>query len=191
MDTVWCVSCDHQLRNLPLDLQTRNLQPLLGSISTGTHEGLLQTAIHALKYESVSDVIPALGDRLLAALAEQNWSFDMLIPVPIHTLRLKQRGYNQSQVVGSYMAQFMVQPVVSTALERVRNTPSQVGLSHQERITNLSGAFHADSSAVSAATILLLDDVMTTGSTLRECAHALLEAGALAVLSLTISAARL
>ncbi|MBL8134129.1 MAG: ComF family protein [Anaerolineae bacterium] len=189
MDTSWCPSCDRKLRAQPLDIRRRHLPLLQTSLATGLHDGILRTAIHALKYDNVTAVVPALGDRMILALRQCGLSFDMIIPVPLFTLRIKERGYNQSQVVGSYMAQFMAQPVVSTALERHRHTASQVGLSHDERQVNVRGAFHANPLLVSEATILLLDDVMTTGATLQECAHALLDAGANAVLSLTVTAA--
>ncbi|MBK8021364.1 MAG: ComF family protein [Chloroflexi bacterium] len=189
VDTAWCPSCDRKLRAVPLNLQPRTLPYLQACLSTGVHDGELQKAIHLLKYEGVTDVAPALGDRLLVALNECGWSFDTIVPVPLFTARLKERGYNQSQVVGSYMAQHMAQSVVSTALERYRPTRSQVGLSHDERLQNVHDAFRANPSLVSATTILLLDDVMTTGATLQECAHALLDAGARAVMSLTITAA--
>lgn len=191
VDTAWCSNCDRKLRNTPLSILVRPLPPLLISISTGYHNGILQKAIHALKYEGVMDVVPALGDRLSAALAEQSVTFDTIIPVPIFKVRLKERGYNQSQVIGSYMAQYMVQPVLAAALERTRHTPPQVGLSQRARVENVRDAFRANPSLVSDTTILLLDDVMTTGATLQECAHALLDAGARAVLSLTVTAAPL
>jgi ComF family protein len=191
VDTVWCSACDTKLRNTPLSIVTRPLSPLFSSFATGDHSGYLQKAIHALKYERALNVVPALGDRLLHALAQQNLTFDMIIPIPIFKVRLKERGYNQSQVIGAYMAQYMAQPVVSTALERTRHTPPQVGLSQRARVENVRGAFRANPSLVSDTTILLLDDVMTTGATLQECAHALLDAGARAVMSLTITAAPL
>lgn len=191
VDTAWCPTCDAKLRNIPLSIISRTLPPLLSSFSTASHDGILQTAIHALKYEGVTGVVPALGERLYRAASEGNMTFDMVVPVPIFKVRLKERGYNQSQVIGSYMAQYMVQPVVTTALERIRHTPPQVGLSQRARVENVRGAFRANSSLVSDTCILLLDDVMTTGATLQECAHALLDAGACAVSSLTVTAAPL
>ncbi len=191
VDTRWCSSCDAKLRALPLAIQLRKLPPLVKSGATGTHEGILQSAVHALKYENTTAPAGTLALRLADTVRTTNWTFDMIIPVPIHAARMKERGYNQSQVIGTIMAELTHIPLTTTALHRSRNTPSQVGLNLTARAHNVHEAFVASPEHVTNSTILLIDDVMTTGATLQECATALLNAGALHVYSLAVSAAKL
>ena len=115
----------------------------------------------------------------------------MIIPVPLHTTRLRERGYNPPQLIGERMAQTNLKTFYPRGANRVRSTASQVGLSRSERQQNLQDAFHADPRLISGQRILLIDDVQTTGATLQEAAHALFNVGAVAVYALTVTAARL
>src|SRR5690606_28855499 len=124
------------------------------------------------------------------SITHLNWIFDMLVPVPLHTTRLKERGYNQSQLLCAALAAYLECPSVPEALYRIRDTGFQVGLNKQQRLTNVADAFRADPKHVKNHTILLVDDVFTTGATLEASAQALLNAGAHAVYGLTVSAAR-
>jgi len=129
----------------------------------------------------------------------KGWQFDTIIPVPLHTHRLKERGYNQSELLAAIVADETMIPMVTVAVERTRLTRSQVGLSATERRRNLVDAFiaHPDLDAfiahpdlVTGKSILLIDDVYTTGATLGACAQALFDAGALSVYGLTVTAAQ-
>lgn len=112
---------------------------------------------------------------------------DLLAPVPLHASRLRWRGYNQSLEMGRLLARELNRPLDSGALVRVRKTAPQSSLPGKVRLTNLRGAFQADENIVGGRRVLLLDDVMTTGATLRECTHALKEAGALEVCVLVLA----
>jgi ComF family protein len=190
VDARWCFQCQRDLDSLAIHLLRPRLPPLLGGAATGVHEGKLQQAVHALKYNATQELAAPLGERLIAAARTLNWSFDMITPVPLHTSRQKERGYNQSQLLGAYMAQVLGIPCYPSALLRWRNTPPQVGLNREQRQANVSGAFRADPALVANQRVLLIDDVYTTGATLQDCARAALEAGANAVYSLTVTAAR-
>jgi predicted amidophosphoribosyltransferase len=113
----------------------------------------------------------------------------MVVPVPLHTSRLKERGYNQAHVLGAYVAAQHKIPLVPDAITRWRSTNSQVGLNHDQRQANVAGAFTANSALVTHRTILLIEDVFTTGATLRACAQAALDAGATGAYCLTVTVA--
>jgi ComF family protein len=105
---------------------------------------------------------------------------DMIIPVPLHWTRLWARGYNQAGWLASALATRIAKPYAPLTLLRKRRTPSQNGLSASGRARNVQGAFHVSHNVV-GKTILLVDDVYTTGATINACAKALLRAGALRV----------
>lgn len=191
VDTPWCSRCQAALDRLPPLASVHRLPPLTACAATGVYEGTLAAAIQALKYENATDLAAPLGERLVAALAALHWTFDTIIPVPLHTHRLRQRGYNQSQRLGEHVAEQLHLPFNTSALIRHRNTPAQVGLTRPERRANVQDAFRASAPQVSGCSILLIDDVYTTGATLQACATALTTAGAAAVYSLTVAVARL
>ena len=186
--TRWCDGCQDELSRQPLDV--RRIRPTSDFIiaTTGIHEGKLQHAVHALKYAGARDLAAPLGNRLIAALDVLNWTFDTIIPVPLHTARQRARGYNQSQQLGAYMAQVLGISCDPSALLRWRDTPPQVGLNREQRRANVRGAFRATTALTGS--VLLVDDVFTTGATLQDCARAAYEAGANVVYGLTVTAAR-
>lgn len=186
--TRWCDRCQNELAQLPLDVRRVRLASNFVIATTGIHEGTLQQAVHALKYTGARELTTPLGDRLIAALDVLNWTFDTIIPVPLHTARQRARGYNQSQQLGAYMAQVLSISCDPSALLRWRDTPPQVGLNREQRRANVRGAFRATTALTGS--VLLVDDVFTTGATLQDCARAAYEAGANVVYGLTVTAAR-
>jgi ComF family protein len=115
---------------------------------------------------------------------------EVMVPVPLHTTRLKKRGYNQSELLASQMATFLQLPVNTDTLQRVRKTKSQMKLGIEERHQNVLNAFVCRNKKLAGQRVLLIDDVCTTGSTLDACAAALKESGAIAVWGLTLARAR-
>ena len=103
---------------------------------------------------------------------------DMLIPVPLHHFRLIQRGFNQACELGAYASRVLEIPLQSTALRRHRNTRAQSGLTRKQRRKNVRGAFYWHSLTKPGRHVALIDDVMTTGTTVSECANVLKKAGA-------------
>jgi competence protein ComFC len=191
LDTFWCEVCQAELDAMPFPHEVRQLPIFSGIAATAVHQGKIREAVQALKYENARPVANALGKRLALHLAAQNWTIDSIVPVPLHMLRLKERGYNQSQLLAEVVSQYTGVPCVPTALRRERHTQSQVTMSAAQRLTNVEHAFRADASLVAGHSILLIDDVYTTGATLSACADALLSLGAQAVYGLTVTTARL
>lgn len=190
VDTGFCPLCLERLSRQPLDLRIRALESGILIASTGWHEYILQSAVQALKYHNQRHLAVPLGQRMVAAFRQLEWTIDIIVPVPLHTSRLRERGYNQSQEMASVLAEGVPINCQPDAIERSRVTRSQVGLTAGERKTNLNDAFAAHPEHVAGKTLLLIDDVQTTGTTLMMCAEAALQAGVKAVYGLTVTAAR-
>lgn len=187
-----CPSCRARLSRPDAVLLIHNCPaPLTAAAATGPHEGIIREVVQALKYDARPQLGQVLGARAAAALQQTNWPVELILPVPLHTLRLRERGYNQSQRIAETVALMSGIPLSESSLLRTRATRSQVGLTGPERRLNLQDAFVADGDAVSQRHVLLVDDVFTTGSTLSACATALFTVGAASVYGLTISVARL
>jgi competence protein ComFC len=113
---------------------------------------------------------------------------DIIVPVPLHRLRKRKRGYNQSEILAKMAADMLGIPVRADILTKVRNTPPQSGLTKTERNRNLKGSFAvADMSALKGKSVLLVDDVTTTGTTLEECARVLTASGASSISAFTLA----
>ena len=142
------------------------------------YEEPTSTLIHRFKYEGYF----ALG-RPLARFLIDGWPVwemppDLILPIPLHPQRRRQRGYNQAELLARPLAEAINVPVNVSALRRTRHTPPQVGLGPDERQDNVRGAFAAEADAVRDRHILLIDDVLTTGATMSAAAETLLAAGA-------------
>jgi ComF family protein len=136
--------------------------------------------VHALKYGDRLDLAPTLGRWMARAGHDLLADADGLVPVPLHWRRLWARRFNQSSALAHVISAAAHVPV-STALKRVRATPQQVGLSRSERAENVQGAFRVPPTArpeIIGRHMVLVDDVLTSGSTVDACARALLRAGA-------------
>ena len=166
-----------------------NSSYLTGLRSVSAHMRPLRRAIHALKYEGTRVLAEPLGDILAECWRRESIPAEVIVPVPLHRARLRQRGYNQSQLLAEALSKSAALPIDTSALVRGRNTLSQVGLSHRERWENVWGAFECASTSFCGSSVLLIDDVCTTGATLEACAAALLEAGADRVWALTLTRA--
>jgi ComF family protein len=161
------------------------------SRAAALHTHPLRPAIHALKYEQQPALAAPLARYLTANFRRPPWpelaaQIDAVVPVPLHTQRLAERGYNQSELVA---AAFCAQVGLTCApgwLARTRATRQQVGLGPLERRTNVADAFRA-TGEVAGRTLLLVDDVCTTGATFRACAVAAQAAGARAVYALALA----
>jgi len=150
------------------------------------YDGAVLEAIHRLKYQRqlvyARFLQQLLTDSEAAALA---LAADLAVPVPLHSLRLRWRGFNQAQLLAQAFPQL---PLETGILERQRPTLPQVKLSSKERRSNVKGAFVVpDPQAVAGKAVLLVDDVYTTGATVRECAQVLRRAGASQVEVLTVA----
>ena len=115
---------------------------------------------------------------MINVLPDLSHDIDLMIPLPLHPQRQRQRGYNQAELLAKEMAGALDRPVVPAALRRSRATLPQAKLSATARLTNIADAFVADPELVSDQQILLIDDVCTTGATLASATQALFAAGA-------------
>ena len=190
----FCVSCRTPFLNrFPLDSEGRcalcrgGLRGFDAAYCYGSYEGTLRELIHLYKYGRVQTLAKPLGDLLAAALPREE-RFDAVTAVPLHWRRQWQRGFNQSELLARAMAARYGIPVVR-ALRRVRATVSQAGLSNTRRRENVAMAFacRRGARAVAGKRILLIDDVLTTGSTAAACARALKRAGAAKVALLAVA----
>ncbi len=162
---------------------------LLRAAALHTHP--LRAAIHALKYEGHPELAPRLARYLTAVFADAPWTglaspIDLIVPVPLHQQRQTYRGYNQAELLARAFGASVNLPVEAAWLQRVRDTRQQVGLGPRERHANVADAFIAEP-PVAGRVLLLIDDVCTTGATLRACAAAAHIAGAQAVYALTLA----
>jgi ComF family protein len=148
--------------------------------SVGPFDGWLRGAIVQFKYHGEWARAAHLGGSLTTAVARLH-HVDALIPVPLHPARLRQRGFNQSLLLAQHAGE-QLGVDIKEALVRTRRTNAQVGLGAEARMTNVAGAFAVHPSIpVAGLSIALIDDVVTTGSTLSACAEALISAGAASV----------
>lgn len=155
-------------------------------------DGPVQELVHRFKYGHKVHLRRPLALLLLRQLSPfvRAAAPDLIVPVPLHRKRLRERGFNQAILVGELLAKEWRLPLLRAALRRTRPTVPQVGLSSAERRENVRGAFEVvDPSRIEGRRVLLLDDVCTTGSTLAECARALKRARAAAVVTVTIARA--
>jgi ComF family protein len=128
-----------------------------------------------------------LAQPLIQLLAEQKWKIDLIIAIPLDGNRQRERGFNQSLYIARPIAwsnEIIIKP---SAIRRVKITRSQVGLSLEERKKNVADVFCAEQKIVYGKSILVVDDVVTTGSTINSCAAALSKAGALRIYGLTLA----
>jgi ComF family protein len=166
--------------------------PFLTARAVGRYRATLLEAIHRFKYNRETALGQMLG-RMMAAYPFPGFEpgdYSLIIPVPLHEKKLRERGFNQSVVLARELSRCYALPLDFMSLRRLRHTEPQVGLGGKERETNVRGAFTVkDSKSVKGAGIILVDDVFTTGSTLRECARCLMDAGAERVAVLTLARA--
>ena len=146
--------------------------------AAGIYRGLLHDLVIRLKYRKEERLAWLLGDRMTEMLDPET-AYDLILPVPLHSKRLKERGFNQALLLARRIGKrrgILVDPFL---LEKRRMTPSQAGLSADGRRKNLKDAFELrDSDKVKGKKILIVDDVYTTGTTIEAAARLLLKAGA-------------
>lgn len=153
--------------------------------------GSIASAIQALKYEERKQLAAPLASYLISYLEEHPITFDALVPVPLHPDRLAERGYNQSDLLAEHTGEARDIPVRTDLIVRTRDTQPQVDLRRNERQENVRQAFEpVQAQPLQGETILLIDDVCTTGATLIACAEALRRAGAGDIWALTVARAR-
>lgn len=153
----------------------------------GLYTGSLRQALHALKFRGRRALAGPLGDLVREqCLSVLHPGGEALVPVPLARARLRERGFNQAELIADRLGAALDVPVRGRWLMRVRDTAPQTDLAAAERMTNVEGAFVA-SSSVAGRHVVLVDDVFTTGATCRACARALRAAGALRIDVVTVA----
>lgn len=151
-------------------------------------EGLVRQAVYQFKYNNLRDIASSLAGLMAIYLDKNQVPGEVLVPVPLHRKRLKQRGYNQSRLLAGELGKITGMPILTDCIRRQRPTPSQADTtSITQRIDNVRDAFIASTINSKMASIILIDDVATSGATLNACAVALKQAGARSVWGLTIA----
>lgn len=159
------------------------------ALSIGHFEGSLREAVHQFKYRPCRALGKPLG-LWMAGHLRLHVPLDMIMPVPLHVSRLRQRGFNQALLLAQPISHAIDLPLSYDNLCRARPTRPQVELSGDERIRNVAGAFALRRpQEIAGKSVLLVDDVFTTGATLNECAEVLKTADARSVMALTLARA--
>lgn len=203
----WCRSCQHNMTELQTILPVcykcgkylesggsicsdcrNNPPPFSLARAVGPYEESYRIAVKVFKFMGRKNLGVKMGHMMAELVKDEPkfWPVDVIIPVPISQGNLKQRGFNQTEVLGAQISKELNVKMDHTNLHRIKETPSQRELSRQEREINLLCAFAIkDKSKIYRKNILVVDDVYTTGSTSRECARVLLDEGAARVCVVT------
>jgi len=201
----WCQACQQRLTPLPFPLcdvcgkpqpqpgicnECKTTRPAFSALrSCFVYTEPARPALIRLKYHREIGLGEALAWHLAVYLDELRWQADLILPVPLSEQRFVERGYNQVDLIAHSLARLVDWQYAPAGLRRIRHTDSQVGLNVTARKINVKGAFQAESRIVAGKTILLIDDVTTTGSTLESSSWALLQARAASVYALTFARA--
>ncbi|MEG6523077.1 ComF family protein [Desulfotomaculum sp. 1211_IL3151] len=164
-----CVSCQ------------QNRPPFVLARAVGPYEGNFREAIHRLKYKGRKNLTPLLGKFLLTLIMKEPElkKVDGVLPVPLSPKRMRQRGFNQAELLAIEVARDLQKPLLKNVLIKPVETAPQTGLNKLQRQENLRGAFRVqDPSQIKGQNILLVDDVFTTGSTVSAAAETLQSQGA-------------
>jgi ComF family protein len=145
------------------------------------HEDPVRRTLHQMKYEGFFSLANPLGEIMVEAWSRWQLPYDMVVPIPLHAERKRQRGYNQAELLVQAVKKILSWNSAPEVLRRHKRTAPQVGLTIDQRRHNVRGAFSANKDKIAGQRILLVDDVCTTGSTLDSAARVLLDAGALSV----------
>jgi ComF family protein len=192
---VWCAACDarvprlmphEQSRLIPLDTPWQSHS--LRIVSGARYGAPLREAIHAFKYDGTPGLAEPLAPLLVDAWRSAALAADVIVPVPLHPRRRRERGYNQSELLARALSTACGVPVDANLLRRVRYTDQQALLKGAARKQNVQGAFAAEARA-NDKLIVMVDDVFTSGATLAACASVLRSAGAADVSALTLARA--
>lgn len=207
MGVRWCDACAHSV--IPLrepycpvcgepgntmevceDCQT--IPPDFDNLRSHTlFTGPIREALHHLKYNNDIGLGEVLAHYLVETFQQQKWDADIVTAVPLSKRRLRSRGYNQAEELARPFAAMIHKPYMGNIVKRVVDTRSQIDLSAEERRENVYGAFYANSMFIKAKSVIIIDDVSTTGSTISECARALRKAGAREIHAITLARAPL
>ena len=185
-----CPICSHPMHGIILCPNCEGRRWHLSVIVPGCrYEGLARELIQRFKYGGDQSLMRPLGDLILPAFRDPRLirkEFDAIVPVPLHPLREREREFNQAALLATRLAKHLGLPVAHL-LKRNRATVAQAGFDRPHRLKNLEGAFEIRGVVEEGASLLLVDDVTTTGTTLNACAAVLSAAGAGDICAVTVA----
>lgn len=182
-----CSACEAKiLREITYPRTTLNKG--IEVLSCWKYSGKAALCIQTFKYKKEIRLLP-LFSRAIRSLPK-DINPEIIIPVPLHRKKLQKRGYNQTSFLSKVVSEALKMPILEDNLVKVLNTPDQTGSPRKERINNLANAFRVNTpEKIINKNILLVDDVITTGATLRKCSDILLREGARKVRAITLAKA--
>ncbi|PIP18631.1 MAG: ComF family protein [Candidatus Omnitrophica bacterium CG08_land_8_20_14_0_20_41_16] len=192
----FCSSCGRHLEknNLNKNICPACIKKRLNfdrAFSPCVYDGVIKKLIHEFKYKGKDNLGAALSKIMIDFIKEYNLPIsylDFIIPMPLHKTRLREREFNQAEILGIHIAKEFKKDLVSGALMRHRQTKTQTELKNNERFLNVADSFSITNPAnLKGKNLLLIDDVLTTGATSSEAALTLKKAGAHAVFVLTLA----
>ncbi|MDA0938808.1 MAG: phosphoribosyltransferase family protein [Proteobacteria bacterium] len=152
------------------------------------YSGIIKNLIFKLKYSDNLNIAPFFSKLLNQLYIKQELHADLIVPIPMHIKSIIQKQYNHTEILASHFARYIKIPYSTKSIIKIRATEKQGLLSRAKRLTNLSGAFKIyDASLIKNKNLILLDDVITTSSTMRECVKVLLKSGAKSIHVLAIA----
>lgn len=200
-----CISCSDSLASWPLPICQRckntasigaippihQLNPIEKVWSCRYYDSAVKNCLKEFKYRGNYNLLPVFKEIMLDFL-EKEFTFikkvDLVVPVPMHPFKRYKRGFNQSELIADLLCSILPQLHINNSLIKIKHTKSQTGFTIKERIKNLNESFAViDRLYIVGKTILLVDDVITTGATLRACAQELSHAGARKVFAFTLA----
>lgn len=158
-----------------------------GIRGVGYLRGPLKRAIYQFKYRQKRKLALPLADLMHHYLLENPSPADLIVPVPLHMDRLRERGYNQAALLARKLSERSGLALEEGSLVRIKETAPQVALKADERRKNVRGAFRGQGEKLEDRQVLIIDDVCTTGATLEACAEALREKGARTIWALVLA----
>ena len=188
LDEPLCRRCGAEVPSARADCGCRaRLKDLSRLRSAAAYEGPLETAIHRFKYQGWRRLATPLGTLIAERVAVEGVAAAFVVSVPLHRDRLRQRGFNQAELLARELRKRTGLPAPGGRLVRVRPTPPQVGHDRRWRLENVRGAFAWEGEPLQGRAMLVVDDVATTGATLEACASALRAAGSGSVTGVSVA----
>lgn len=183
-----CRECADKLSRTAPSLPYKGTKNVSYVLSPFEYTDVIKRAILDFKFNGCRAYAPLFADMMRQYLNSYDiWKdFDCIVPVPLHAHRLKERGYNQSELIALHVSEYLGIPLDTDCISRTRTTKKQSTLKRADRVSNVQNAFKC-TKTLSGRKIILFDDIYTTGNTLDSCASALIDAGAEYVCGLTLA----